>query len=370
MRIVIKKYDGKMGFREFFIIIFLSISLMTTDTTPTLIVKDGLNAGWILPIIIGLIMLLPISCLLSLLKLYKNKSLIDIIFHLTGKFVGYIIIIMLLLLAFEYTVICTREYADILSTMFYLNTPMYFLLFLLITSSTYIASKGISMIGSLAWFIAPFSLGSAFILIPVALKEANFSYLFPLGGPGIPMLLKKGIMDTTILDILLISAIFFPKIRSYKEYKSAVIWGLGMSVLLISLFMTTYIVVFGYPTLTTVNYPYQQLTRLVRLGRFATNTESLYLWFWAITSTVRFAVFYYADATIAASIFKIENPKPIIPIIGVIIFIIAMIPENYTKYILVFRSAAIDYLWMYVIGLPLLLWVIARIKGEFKNEKA
>ncbi|WIV12993.1 GerAB/ArcD/ProY family transporter [Proteiniborus sp. MB09-C3] len=367
---MIKKYDGKMGFREFFIIIFLSISLMITDTTPTLLIKNGMNAAWMIPIISGLITLLPISCLLSLLKLYGDKNLIDIIFHLTGKYLGYIIVILLLLITFEYSVISTREYTDILSTMFYLNTPMYFLLLILVASSSYIASKGISIIGSLAWFLCPFVMGSLLILIPVAWKEANFNYLFPLGGPGIAVLLEKGVINATILDILLISSVFFTKIRSYREYKSAILWGLGASSLLVSFFMIIYIGVFGYPTLTSIIYPHQQLTRLVHLGRYATNTEAVYLWFWVIASTIRFGVFYYANAAIIASIMNIKKSKPLSLIIGIMIFIIAMIPENYTKYILVFRSAAISYLWTYIIGLPLLLWIIAKVRGEFKNEKA
>lgn len=367
---MIKKYDGKMGFRELFIIIFLSITLMISDTTPTLLIKNGMNAAWLLPIISGLITLLPISCLLSLLKLYSDKNLIDIIFHLTGRYVGYVIVIILLLITFEYSVISTREYTDILSTIFYLNTPMYFLLFILVASSTYIASKGISIIGSLAWFLGPYVMGSLLILIPVAWKEASFSYLFPLGGPGFTVLFKKGIINATILDILLISSVFFTKIRSYKDYKSAILWGLGLSSLLVSLFMIIYIGVFGYPTLTTIVYPHQQLTRIVHLGRFATNTEALYLWFWVIASTIRFSVFYYADAAIISSIIYKEKPKSLFTIIGVMIFIIAMIPENYTKYILVFRSAAINYLWIYIIGLPLLLWIIAKLKGEFKIEKS
>ena len=161
--------------------------------------KIRANAAWILPIVSGLIILVPFLFLLSLLKLYKSKSLIDIVYHLTGKFFGFVIVLSLLLISFEYLIISTRDYTDILSTMFYLKTPMKYLLIMLIVSSIYIASKGINVVGSLCWFTYPILQVVVLFLITTIWKQLDFNYLFPFGGPGIKLILKEGFTYTSIV---------------------------------------------------------------------------------------------------------------------------------------------------------------------------
>lgn len=364
---MVKKYDGKIGFLEFLMIVIFCIGSRLTDTTPVLLTKSGLNASWMLPITSGLIILAPFLCVLSLLKLYSSKNLIDIIYHLTGKFIGFILTFMLLIITFEYIIITTRSYTDILSTMFYLKTPVYVLLLLLIASCTFIASKGINIVGSLCWFTYPVLQLIVFVLVPMIWKEMNFNYMFPLGGPGIIFLLKRGVIHTTIMGEIIVLAIFFPAVRTYKEYKNASLWGLIITIFQISLFMVIYTSTFGYPTLITLNYPFQQVTRLIHVGRFATNMESLFLGFWAISSTIRFAIYFYAAATVSSAITKIKNPKLLLPFIAVITFSIAILPENFTKYILRYREYGITTFWVYLLFLPILLWCIAKWKGDFNK---
>lgn len=199
MTSMIKKYDGKIGFREFITIIIICLDMKVTDSTPVLLTKLGLNSSWMIPIISGLVMLTPILCLLSLLKLYSTKNIIDIINHLTGKIIGFILVSILLIITLQYVIIAIRSYSDILNTLFYLKTPAYIILILLIVNSCYIASKGFNIIGSLSWVIY-FSLQVITpILIIMIWKEFNFTYLFPLGGPGVNTLLKEGITHTNSL---------------------------------------------------------------------------------------------------------------------------------------------------------------------------
>lgn len=364
---VIKKYDGKIGFREFVTLIIICLGMKVTDTTPVLLTKLGLNTAWILPIISGLVILIPILCLLSLLKLYSDKNLIDIIYHLTGKLLGSILVFILLILTLQYIIIGVRSYSDIINTLFYLKTPTYVILILLIVSSCYIASKGFNIIGSLSWIIY-FSLQIiAPLLIILLWKDFNFSYLYPIGGPGIITLLKEGTSHTTILGEFIIFAVFFPMVRSFKEYKKATLIGLFISVIQLSIFMIIYLSVYGFPTLSVLNYPYQQLTRLVHLGRFATNMEVIFLGFWTFGISIRFALYYSTSFTITSSFIKSANNKIPILLISILTFFLSMLPENFTKYILNFRSFTIVLFWTYVVGLPILLYGIAKLKGEYKR---
>lgn len=356
-----------MGFREFFAIVFFAIGMKLSDTTPILLVELGLNASWMIPIVSGLIILVSFLFLLSLLKLYKNKSLIDIIYHLTGNFFGFLMILLLFLMVLEYLVVSTRDYADILSTLFYLRTPLKYLLIMFIVAAIYIAYKGIDIIGSLCWFTYPLIQLVFVILILLVWKELDFNYLFPLGGTGMKTILKESIVHSSIVSEIVLLSIFFPKVRSYKEYRNANLAGLGISVIFISIFMISFICAYGYFALSTLNYPYHQITRLVSLGRFAKNMEAFFLGFWSIGVSVRFGVYFYAGATLGASLIKIKNPKTLLPYLAVIVYILARLPENFTEYVFSIRKVWATILWSYLLSLSPFLWTVAKLKGEYKT---
>ena len=43
----------------------------------------------------------------------------------------------------------------------------------------------------------------------------------------------------------------------------------------------------------------------------------------------------------------------------------SIVPDNFTKYVLDYREFTIVMFWIYVVGLPILLYVIAKLKGEY-----
>jgi spore germination protein KB len=364
---MIKKYDGKIGTLEFLFLIIVCIASRITDISSILLIRSGLNAAWMLPIISSFIILIPFLCTLSLLKLYKNKGLLDIIYHLTGRFLGLILVSILFLIVLDNTIIVTRGCADILSTMFYIKTPVSFLLLLIIVSSVYIAGKGFSTIGSLCWLIYPLIQAITLIIIPLIWREMDFHYLFPLGGPGVLNLLKQGVMNTPIVNEVIILSIFFPVLRSFKDYKNASAIGLVISALQLSLFMIVYIAIYGYPTLITLNYPFHQITSIAHLGRFATNLEALFLGFWTFTSSIRFSVYYCSAATIASSMIKIKNIKLMLLFIGIITFLAGYIGESFAEYLFAYQKLRTTIIWVYIICLPIMLWLIAQLKGEYRS---
>lgn len=95
----IKLVDDKVGTREFFSIILIAIGMKITDTTPSHLYLKGANAAWIIPFFYLVTVGIPFLLLLSLLKKHE-KGLVDLIFHLTGKFGGFLISFILFLLLF------------------------------------------------------------------------------------------------------------------------------------------------------------------------------------------------------------------------------------------------------------------------------
>jgi hypothetical protein len=82
-------YDDKLGVLEYASILMLCMGIKATDSTPTIFCKSAMNAGWMVPIVSSFIALASISCLMVLFKKYKDKNLVELIYHLTGRYVGF-----------------------------------------------------------------------------------------------------------------------------------------------------------------------------------------------------------------------------------------------------------------------------------------
>ena len=67
-----------IGLKEYIAIAIFVIGMKSTDHTPAIFFEALKNAGWMIPIISGLIAVLPLYLLLDLATKYEGLSLIHI----------------------------------------------------------------------------------------------------------------------------------------------------------------------------------------------------------------------------------------------------------------------------------------------------
>lgn len=324
---MLKITDGKIGAREFAAIVILTIAVKSSDTTPDLLIFSGKNATWILAIVSTIVMLPPLFVLLWLIKKH-NKGLVELLRLLVGKWLGTIIALIFFLLCFFSMIINTRSYVDIVSTMFYQKTPVPFLTLFLLLFSYLIANLGIEAIGRTCWIVIFYFFADKTLLAVFVWHEVDWSYLFPIVGPGIETLAIKGFLHSGFLDEAILLSMLFPFVRSYKEYRSGTNYGFLISVLIITFYFALYTAVFDYPSMEYLNYPYQQLSRIAALGGTSTHLESIFLGFWIIAAVVHFAIYLYLSTYIFGKVMKIaQYEKLLLTFAGLILFI-GIIPHN------------------------------------------
>ncbi|QGU96153.1 endospore germination permease [Clostridium bovifaecis] len=365
---MIKESDDKIGWREVFAISIYAMGLELTNSTPVLLVKEVENAIWIIPIVSFLVILLPLSILMYLLKTYKNKNLVELIYDLMGNFLGKLINFTLFAVIFSAFIIDTRDYIDIVSTLFFPNTPLIVLYIFFIWVIYFIATRGLETIGRTCWMtFIPLSVTLSMLIILVW-PEVNFSYLYPLGGPGFSKIIKSGITSSSLFSDAFAIAIFFPHVRDYKSYKSGAYLGLIATVAYISFFFIIFTAAFGSNLLSLVSYPYHQLTRIATLGRFSANLEAFFFFFWIVASALRYAIYSYMAAALLGATFHISNyEKLLLPLSIVAIFLSPMI-ENFIQSALVLRSILLGTLGLIFIIIPFPLMLLYKLKRGKNNE--
>ena len=362
---MIKTEDGKIGTREFVSIILLTIGIKMADTTPSLLYIKGQTGAWMMPIVMLLFLAIPFFLLLTLIKKYEI-GFMELLYKITGNFIGTLIGLFILVTLFIGTTLNVRSYTDIVNTMFYQQADLPTLLCLILAASFFIAIRGFQTIGRTAWIIIPIMECSLILLIFAVWYEVDWARLSPLAGAGIKNILKESMTHSGIFIEFILLVMFVPFVRSFKDYRLASLIGIGLSSLKISFFLALYIMVFDYPTTLTLSFHFQQLTRLARLAEVLNHVEMLFFVFWIMASVVHYAIYLYLIAFVFARSLKLEKFEPfILPITG-LCFFLALLPENVFQ-ILDYRNMLLLFESGFIFFLPIILWLIDFWKGKKKN---
>lgn len=365
---MISPQDRKLGTRELFALITITLGIKFTDMTATLLYKETAQAAWMIPIISGAIMLVPLFCILKLVEHFKDKNLIEITYKVTGKFFGFLIGMVLFLIAYSATVIDSRSYVDIISTMYFPATSTIHLYFVLIGSSYFLANRGLLAIGRTAWITFPYVKVSLFFIIILLWNELYFGYLFPIAGYGLEKVALQGASYASITSDLLFFSILYPFFKNYKSYKKATLLGLAVSTLELVIFFVVYIAYFDFPSIEFIAYPFHEISRMVTFGRYVSHIESLFFAFWSVASLIRFAVYLYISTAIFAYTSKIKEFEPLILPFAVLTIMIGLLPENVIQNVLLLRSNVVlmgTSMLLFII--PVMLLLTAKLRGEFKK---
>jgi len=110
---------------------------------------------------------------------------------------------------------------------------------------------------------------------------------------------------------------------------------------------------------------FHESTRIISVGRFLTNPETIFLPIWLIAIFVRFAFYLYLSTTIFAYLFKINEFEPLLLPMATFIIACGMIPENaiQTEYI-IRETIVFQYGSFYFFFFPFLLWIAHKRKEK------
>lgn len=357
---------GKLGTREFFAILIITIGTKLTDNTPSALFEKVGSAAWITIIFICLISSIPIFLLTKVITAYQEKNLVEIINHLFGRYIGFFILFLIWIIETYSIVLNSAVYADIIETMYFVETPLFILYIILIGVGSYGAKKGLEFIGSTAWICLVGLNIALFVVLFSAFFQGNANYLFPILGNGVVAIIKEGTMNASIYGDFLYLGLIATALRSKNVYKKGVWMGLIYITIVFILSVIAYNMLFDYISIVQINYPFHETIRFIQLG-FLTNVESLFLPFWLIASFIRFAFYLYISALLFGALFKIKQFEYIVPPIALLIVFLGLIPEAPVFSVFHLREKFMYITTPFFLLLPLIIWITAKLKGEFKK---
>ncbi|RSK25675.1 spore gernimation protein [Bacillus sp. HMF5848] len=360
----------KIGMRELSAMIMLVVGVKLADMTPSLLAQKGQNALWIIPIISFIVMFPSIIILLRVLRAYQNKNLIELINHLLGKYIGFVVGLSLFFVSFTATIIDTRSYIDEITTMFFESSPILLVLFIFIGTCYFGARKGFQVIGQTSWLILPYIKLALIVLIFLSFKETIWQRLFPIFGPGFDVLAWEGIKKGALFGELIIFTLAYTSFHTPKDFHRGMYIGSMFVIFEITISFMVYCTIFDYKSIDKIAFMFQEVGNYVSLGNFFTNLETYFFTFWLLAALIRFIVYIYFTSWLLAAVLKIKDPKNLLLPISFIIITVSLIPENPVVNVLVYRDLLINVSTGPLLLLPILLWGVAKWKGDLKKDGA
>lgn len=360
-----KTFDEKIGTRELVAIIMFTIGIKFKDTTPHIFYTAGQTAAWMIPLISMLILFIPFYILITLLKKHQI-GLIDLFFKLLGKFFGVIICAGLFINFFAGMIFNFRGHVDIISTLIYQRTPLFILAVIMIIVCFFISYQGFSSISRTSWLIFPVFQILMLFLIFLSWKDLNWDNLFPLWGPGVRTIVKESFVHLSIVGEIMLLGVFYTYLRKDKDFLIGSFAGIGISCFQIAVFFIVMQLIFNYPFVAEMSFPYQQLTRYVMIGNFVSHIEGIFLGFWTIVTTLHFSLYLLFSATLLAGALQIKQYQFLLMPLAALVLIISLIPENVFN-IITYRKIIVVTFSFISICLPILLLVVDRWKGRLQK---
>lgn len=359
--------EGKFGVHEGVCLITIAISSKLFFTSPGQLTRFVGPAAWYTTLISVLTAILMFAIIFRLIKRFPGKSIVEIFYGCLGKKVGMIFALIYMTALLINGAIVSREFVDVMKVFIFPDTPTSYLIGALIISAIIAANLGLETIARIAKLSAYVLLSGYVLVLLLAIRDFNFSNMFPILGYGIEDVLIHGIRRSSVYEEVALLIVFATCFQGTKYIKKIGYTSLVISGMIISSGLLCFSLVFPYEVTQEITAPMYVVTRTLKYGSFFQRLDTLFVFIWIFTTIITVSLLLYASVSIYSKTFYIQDYKPILIPTGIILFTISLIPDNFEDVVLTYVQNWREYSTIAFYILPIITLVISLIrmkKGE------
>lgn len=288
------------------------------------------NAAWISPLIYTVAGIACTLLLVSLLKRFPDKNVIEIGEELVGPCFNTFFSLIYTAFFLSVAGLSVRQFAEYALTGFLPDTPISLLIISFLLGITFVNFLGIEVLARVARVLAlPIALSLlAFTTLTIHLWQPHA--LFPIWGSGPVEIMRGAATHAGVMSEIFLLAFLSPYFPS-KKLTLIGVWSIVAAGLLLTVFTLLPLVVFTYPTVTELSLPSLEIARIITLGRFGQRLETLFLPIWAFSGMINVAAGLCAAAKGTASLLQLKDFKPFILPMAVLSLCISFLPLNISQ---------------------------------------
>jgi spore germination protein KB len=229
---------------------------------------------------------------------------------------------------------------------------------------------GIEAIARSSYLLMPFIITSMLLIFLMLSPLYNLYNLAPWLGNGIGTTVQAGMLTAGINIGAIVAVVMATSFQDYRNLNACLIFGLGSSALIKSIFFVIYVMVFGVAIAQEKTLPFFETARLVYLSRYLQRIEAIFILLWVIVGIISIAISVYMALYLISRLLKLPTMAPLIPVVMLILIELAMIPEDITTAINLDYELLSTYYNGGLYVFPVLLFVMAYVKKRKLSRQA
>ncbi|MEG6615778.1 endospore germination permease [Peptococcaceae bacterium 1198_IL3148] len=324
--------------------------------------------AWISALLAPFIGCLIFFMVIKLGLLLPNHSLAGINKKLLGRYFGGLITCIYIT---SFLVLCIRnliQFGLIMSVAFKPESVPYIWHLIVLIPALYVSFLGISVPARMNEVILPMGLGLIVMLVLLNIPNINLKEYLPVLQYGY----KPSLVGTTFIGgHLAYSIIIFalmPLINKKDKLIKCQIIIFGTIIMLSLLVATLSIAILGLKYAETALLPTVSMIRTVDIGFFS-RVDAVMMMVWQMGFFIAVAVLLYAAASLTRDLFNFKGYRIILLVYGLVVFIGANIYiTNVPQLRQLFLQPLTILLYFLGLAIPLLLYMLAKLKGYPKRE--
>ena len=264
--------------------------------------------AWISVILGGILTLITGTLAYILATQYPDMDFPEILLHVGGKFLGRLLILIATVYIILYVGLSIKIFVQALLIFLMDRTPVFILMLLMNLVAGYAVFKGLETIGKVVDILFPLTIFTVFIVLLLALPQADPIRLKPIMYNNTKSILKSIVPASQRFTGVGLILYYF---KHTMKSKSSFPWFVaGISIPVFSYVSLTIIniMVFGVTEIKTLTYPTLTLVKAIQFPiSFLERLESFAAVFWIGIVFNAGVLFYYASVRNTMVLFSIPN---------------------------------------------------------------
>jgi spore germination protein KB len=356
--------EGRLGVFEATALIVILISYKVLLTSPRQLTELVATAAWLTTLISCGAAIVGFVFIYLLLKRFPNKNIIAIFKEVYGKYVYFIPSILVYLIFIYNLSITLREFSETLKSYILPKTPIPFIILVILISVIFVSILGLEVIARMASLATPPLLIGFFLILILGVNTYRFYNITPLLGTGTGMILKHGLLRSSVYGDVFILTIIATSMQGISHIKKVGFIGLPIAGVLVSVGLLCFNLASPYHVASEFLAPIIQLARDIEYGRFIQRLEPLSGFEWVFASLIALTAIFFVTLKVYCELFEIKNHKPLTFSLGLIIFCLSSFEQNISEVIMGQILIVREFSWIIYFILPLFTLIIAVIRGK------
>ncbi|MDF2636128.1 MAG: spore germination protein [Pelosinus sp.] len=358
--------QGKISASQLSLLLFTLVGSTAMLFIPAVTAESAGRDGWMSILFLSTIFGLLVAWVCtSLGQHFPRENIIEYSPKVFGPVLGHLISLSYIFFFIWTNAIIVGEFADFMIATFLPETPRLVFVLIIVWLAAYAVRNGLEVIGRLNQFLFPLLLISYLGLVVFVINDIKLANLTPVLENGIKPVLKGSLPPSAWRGEIVLMLMILPNLNQPAKGRKASIYAVVFLGIVLTLNTIATVGVFGAELSSHLTFPYFTLADYGQVAIVLERMEALVMLVWVAGLMIKIAMFYYCGVLALARWFNLQDYKPLITPIGIILIAwSSIIYENSRELVELISKTFPVYAFTFELLIPALLLAVAAVRKK------